>query len=121
MLAASTRTRNCTRQKPGSVATLGGMSSGGLAVNTTLFGSVLTPWLVVNVVGQSVVRLPSPSYWTMGPSSVHGATSGKVALQSTLNWKLLMVSFVPPWMLPLPTLSMMSTVSPMGVSGGALT
>ena len=62
----------------------------------------------------------SPSYSTSGPSSVHGGVSGSFALQSRLNWKLLMMSLVPFWMLPVPK-SMDDVDVTDGVTAGAPT
>src|SRR5215472_13447567 len=118
MLEASTFTRNVTEQNPGRIGTLAGMSRAGLAVKMTWLMAKPPPGtLVVQVtpghgfaltVGSSMEA--SPSYAMIAPSSWHGGVKAKFELQSRLCWKLVMVSLVPPWMLPVPKVIFTSTV-----------
>ena len=119
MSGASTRIRSVTVQKPGSVGTLAGMSSAGVASMTTRFGFGPTGCVVVQVVGHVVLTMLSKP--TISPSSVQGGVSGKFALQSRFTWTLWIVILVPFWIEPVPNDSIMSTVSPIGVTGGAPT
>jgi hypothetical protein len=72
------------------------MSSNGVAVKTTEFGSVPTACPVLHATPHVVVIVESPWYWMTAPSSVQGGSRGKFALQSRSSRKLWIVSFVPP-------------------------
>ena len=105
-------TSNSTSHAPGGVLLFAGMSSEGAAVNTTEFGSVPTACPVLHVTGHVVVMVASPWYWMAGPPSVQGGSREKFALQSRSSRKLWIVSFVPPWMLPVPRSILTRTTSP---------
>ncbi|TMA49646.1 MAG: hypothetical protein E6J83_01310 [Deltaproteobacteria bacterium] len=90
-----------------------GIITGVLGVNTTSFGELLTAWPLDQVTpAHVVVIVGSPSYSTMAPSSVQGIPSVKLELQSRSNRSRLTVSLVPPWMLPVPRVSLTRTTSP---------
>jgi hypothetical protein len=94
---------NSRLQKPGIGDCKAGMSSGGSGVNVTVFGLVLSACPVLHATGQVVVIVPSPSYSTTAPSSVHGGSSAKFESQSRSNRISSMVTLVPPRMAPAPT------------------
>jgi hypothetical protein len=48
----------------------------------------------------------------MAPSSVHGTPKTKLSLQSRSKRTRLTLSFVPPWMLPVPSASFTLMTSP---------
>src|SRR5262249_53077227 len=76
--SATSCTLKVMEQKPGRTGEFAGMSSVGVALNTTMFGLVPPPGLFdVHVTpGQSVVMDASPWSDTPAPSPAHGAGSG---------------------------------------------
>ena len=118
VLRASTLTSNSRAQKPGGIVWLAGIMTGLLGVNTTSFGVSLTPWPVAQVTPHVVVIVESPSYSTFIPSSVQGMPRVKLLSQSRSKRSRLTLSLVPPWMLPVPSVSLTRTTSPGSAKSG---
>src|SRR5207253_4834766 len=96
-------------QKHGGMLWPAGIITGVLGVNTTSFGELPTAWPLDQVTPHVLVIVGSPSYSTMAPSSVQGIPSVKLESQSRSKRSRLTVSLVPPWMLPVPRVSLTRT------------
>jgi len=103
------------------VATFGGNTRDAVGVKTIWFGSAATGWPVVNITPQSVVIVPSPWYCTSPISSVQPIVSGTLLSQCMSKRSRSIVSFVPPWIGPVPTVRRTVTVLPIGTQAGAST
>ena len=90
-----------------------------VGVKTIWFGSAATGWPVVNITPQSVVIVPSPSYSTSPISSVQPSSSGTLLSQCMSKRRWSIVSFVPPWIDPVPMVSFTVRTSPMDTQVGA--